>query len=121
MSAEEFLERTEDSEIRILSSLVFSRAGRSPESVRKAESLADLKRMMASEIVHFTYVKNDGTLRRAYGTRDPAVIRPHCGEPARRGEADRPLRTFAYFDMVRDDWRAFRPESIVEIDSNYQI
>ena len=32
----------------------------------------------------------------------------------RKGEADRPLRTFAYFDMVRDDWRAFRPESIVE-------
>lgn len=120
MNADEFLERTTDPEVRILSSLIFSRSGRGGESVKKAEMLIRLKGLMAADIVHFVYLKSDGTLRSAYGTRDPALIRERAGESGREGK-DRPLRTFTYYDIVRDGWRAFRPESIVRIDDGYTL
>ena len=48
------------------------------------------------------------------------IIRQHVGEG--KGEAaDRPLRTFTYFDIVRGDWRSFRPELIERIDPGYAI
>ena len=120
MTAEEFLEATADQEVRILASLVFSRTGRGAAAVRKAELLLELKKAMRGDVVHFRYVKADGSMRSAYGTRDADLIRAHCGDPSGRG-GDRPLRTFVYFDLVRDDWRAFRPESIVAIDGGYTI
>lgn len=120
MSAEEFMERTSDAEVRILASLVFSRDGKGDPSVRKAEMIRDLKALMGTEIVHFFYWKSDGTLRGAYGTRDPDLIREKEAEGS-GSRHDRPLKTFAYYDIGRSDWRAFRPESIVGIDRKYTI
>jgi hypothetical protein len=120
MTADEFLERTADQEVRTLASLVFSRTGRGDGAVRKAGLLLDLKKAMQADVVHFRYVKADGSMRSAYGTRDADLIREHRGDPSGKG-GDRPLMTFVYFDLVRDDWRAFRPESIVGIDGGYTI
>ena len=120
MTADEFLERTADQEVRTLASLVFSRTGMGDGAVRKAGLLLDLKKAMQADVVHFRYVKADGAMRSAYGTRDADLIREHRGDPSGKG-GDRPLRTFVYFDLVRDDWRAFRPESIVAIDGGYTI
>ena len=49
MSAEEFMERTSDAEVRILASLVFSRDGKGDPSVRRAEMIRDLKALMGTE------------------------------------------------------------------------
>lgn len=120
MRPEEFLEKTPDAEIRTLASLVFSREGMNDDALRRALMLSDLKAKMQDEIVHFYFWKGDGSLRSAYGTRDADLIRQHVGEG--KGEAaDRPLRTFTYFDIVRGDWRSFRPESIERIDPGYAI
>lgn len=120
MSAEDFIRMTADPEVLTLAGLVFSREGRGDGSVRKAEMIRDLKALMGGDVVHFFYRKNDGTERSAYGTRDPELIRRHCGEPSGKG-GDRPLVTFTYFDIGRDDWRSFRPESIIGIDVGYTI
>ena len=120
MSPAEFMEVTSDAEVRILASLVFSRDGKSDSAVRKAEMIRDLKALMGSDIVHFFYWKTDGTLRGAYGTRDPDLIRERMGDREDR-QRGRPLRTFAYYDIGRNDWRAFRPESIVGIDKKYTV
>ena len=120
MTAEEFLERTTDPEIRVLASMVFSREGMTDESIRRVTMLQDLKLRFEKEIVHFYYRKGDGSLRSAYGTRDSDLIRQHVGE-GKSETKGRQIRTFTYFDVGRGDWRSFRPETIDRIDQEYAI
>ena len=121
MNAEKFLERTTDPEIRILASLVFSREGDNDIALKRAQMLQDLKKRMETEIVHFFYRKGDGSLRSAYGTRDHAFIKEHLGDPQKASETAKPIRTFTYFDIGREGWRSFRPESIDRLDLEYAL
>ena len=121
MNAEKFLERTTDPEIRILASLVFSREGDNGIALKRAQMLQDLKKRMETEIVHFFYRKGDGSLRSAYGTRDHAFIKEHLGDPQKDSEKAKPIRTFTYFDIGREGWRSFRPESIDRLDLEYAL
>ena len=119
MNAEKFLERTTDPEIRILASLVFSREG--DDKIFDRIEDVDLKKKMETEIVHFFYRKGDGSLRSAYGTRDHAFIKEHLGDPQKDSEKAKPIRTFTYFDIGREGWRSFRPESIDRLDLEYAL
>ena len=83
--------------------------------------LAELKKMLTEEVVHFIFEKTDGTTRDAYGTRAVDVIRRYdTGSTSQR-----PQRafngTFPYFDIEKGEWRCFRVDRFVRIDKDYTL
>ena len=83
--------------------------------------LAELKKMLTDEIVHFVFEKTDGTRRDAYGTRAVDVIRRYDTATANQ----RPQRafngTFPYFDIEKQEWRCFKVDKFVMIDKDYTL
>ena len=83
--------------------------------------LAELKKMLTDEIVHFVFEKTDGTRRDAYGTRAVDVIRRYDTVTANQ----RPQRafsgTFPYFDIEKQEWRCFKVDRFVMIDKDYTL
>lgn len=73
--------------------------------------LQELRQRMASEIVHFRYMKAQGELRDAWGTTCPDFY-----DYTFRGTApaDRPGLT-TYWDFRRKMWRCFRNERLAEV------
>lgn len=116
----EFYKKVTDPELKILSKLLCERLFSAREAKDKASMLQVLKDLMQDEVVHFHYEKVSGEMRTAFGTRLPEIISRHGGDPNGEGR-EGPLKTFAYFDIVRRAWRSFRPESIVDIDQDYVI
>ena len=83
--------------------------------------IAELKKMLTEEIVHFVFEKTDGTRRDAYGTRAIDVIRKYdTGSTSQK-----PQRafngTFPYFDIEKGEWRCFKVDRFVMIDKDYTI
>ena len=91
------------------------------QAITIMHDLAELKRMLTDEVVHFVFEKTDGTRRDAYGTRAVDVIRKYENVAA----AQRPQRafngTFPYFDIEKGEWRCFRVDRFVMIDRDYTI
>ena len=83
--------------------------------------LAELKKMLTEEVVHFIFEKTDGTTRNAYGTRAVDVIRRYDTGSTNQ----RPQRafngTFPYFDIEKGEWRCFRVDRFVRIDKDYTL
>lgn len=83
--------------------------------------IAELKKMLAEEVVHFIFEKTDGTTRDAYGTRAVDVIRRYDAGSTNQ----RPQRafngTFPYFDIEKGEWRCFRVDRFVRIDKDYTL
>lgn len=73
-------------------------------------------------IVHFWFLKNDGTLRSAYGTLVMDIIAKHGGIPESDERARRSPRdtgVVSYYDLEKDAWRCFKADSIQEVDLEY--
>lgn len=116
----EYYKRIDDVEVKLLSALVTSRVRYVGDAKRISSMMLELKQRMKSEIVHFVYDKKEGEERPAFGTRCSEIICRYDGDPKGR-QQEGPLKTFKYFDLVRKEWRAFRPENLVSIDMNYSI
>lgn len=68
-----------------------------------------LKNQMAKGIVKFQFIKADGTLRTAYGTRNPRLIETLCpNNDERETSRTQNPNVMAYFDLVKNAWRSFR-------------
>ena len=83
--------------------------------------IAELKKMLTEEVVHFVFEKTDGTTRDAYGTRAIDVIRKYdTGSTSQK-----PQRafngTFPYFDIEKGEWRCFKVDRFVMIDKDYAL
>ena len=83
--------------------------------------IAELKKMLTEEVVHFVFEKTDGTTRDAYGTRAIDVIRKYdtgsmTQKPQRAFNC-----TFPYFDIEKGEWRCFRVDKFVKIDKDYVL
>lgn len=92
----------------------------SGDAAGKAETIRKLAEMLSSDIVRFRYRKLDGSVRDAYGTRDPELIAVNSEMPSGGGGSSR-AGTFAYFDMEKHGWRCFRYENIMGIDEDYAL
>lgn len=82
--------------------------------------MTDIVELLREKVVKFSYYKNDGTLRIAYGTLNSDVIDVYA--PAfsgKRRDSDRQTQTVPYFDIVANAWRSFRPDRLVDIDEDY--
>ena len=77
----------------------------------KAVELATLKaRMMRGECVRFAYMKLDGSVRVAVGTLQPQAVEANV---VGYGIPKRFYGMFAYLDLEKMAWRAFREERFV--------
>ena len=83
--------------------------------------IAELKKMLTEEIVHFVFEKTDGTRRDAYGTRAIDVIRKYdTGSTSQKPQ--RAFKgTFPYFDIEKGEWRCFKVDRFVMIDKDYTL
>lgn len=82
----------------------------------------ELKKRMGEEVTHFSFVKKDGSLRQAYGTRLSEVIVRHEGAALPPdGQRHKSGSTFSYFDIERQAWRCFKVESLIDIERGYSL
>ena len=83
--------------------------------------LAELKKMLVEEVVHFVFEKTDGTTRDAYGTRAVDVIRRYDTGSGGRKPQRAFNGTFPYFDIEKGEWRCFRVDRFLSIDRDYGL
>ena len=83
--------------------------------------IAELKKMLTEEIVHFVFEKTDGTRRDAYGTRDIDVIRKYDSGSTNQKPQRAFNGTFPYFDIEKGEWRCFKVDKFVMIDEDYTL
>ena len=83
--------------------------------------LAELKKMLTEEVVHFVFEKTDGTRRDAYGTRAIDVIRRYDTGTTTKKPQRAFNGTFPYFDIEKGEWRGFKVDRFVMIDKDYTL
>ena len=73
-----------------------------------------LRRLLATNIVCFTYKKVNGEIRHAKGTRNLTLARGYTGEsiPTPTGYE----QPNSYYDVESLGWRSYRPENLISID-----
>ena len=86
--------------------------------------ISRLRDRMRAGVVAFSYMKQNGSLRKAYGTRNPDVIRLCHGNAdlsARRPDASNDGAHFHYFDIQQGDWRCFCTEDFRDITDENEV
>lgn len=78
----------------------------------KSVMIEILKRQMVGGMAHFAYLKKDGSIREAWGTINPSLVRKYVNG---NGICRENYGTTAYFDIEQCGWRSFRWENIVEV------
>ena len=79
------------------------------DALRLAWYFVRFKQRLKEGICTFTFVKQDGSVRGAKGTLHPLLI-PDDKKPKRdmsNGAALPNFKSIAYFDLDKQDWRAF--------------
>lgn len=82
------------------------------ETMTFAETLRGL---LTTNIVCFTYLKTNGEIRQAKGTRNLALAEKCLGESIAKPKTDR-VNENAYFDIEKGAWRSYVPEKLISID-----
>ena len=75
------------------------------------ETLAELKKKLHEGVVEFTYIKKDGSERKAKGTLNLEIIE-NLGGPIPTGQITPPAYTTRYFDIEKEEWRSFLNDSL---------
>lgn len=75
------------------------------------ENLAELKKKLHEGVVEFTYIKKDGSERKAKGTLNFEIIE-ELGGPIPTGQITHPTYTTRYFDIDKEEWRSFLNDSL---------
>ena len=83
--------------------------------------IAELKKMLTEEVVHFVFEKTDGTTRDAYGTRAIDVISKYDTGTMTQKPQRAFNGTFPYFDIEKAEWRCFEVDRFVMIDKEYTL
>ena len=92
----------------------------SGDAAGKAETIRKLAEMLSSDIVRFRYRKLDGSVRDAYGTRDPELIAVNSEMPSGGGGSS-PSGPFASFDRDKHGWRCVISATRIGIEEDKAI
>lgn len=76
--------------------------------------LEDLKKLMQSQVVEFSYIKKDGTTRTAHGTTNLDLVEEFGQDKLPKGTGTEPNGVTRYFDVDKEAWRSFQNESYIE-------
>lgn len=74
-------------------------------------NVEELKKLMKTNKISFTYKKINGEVRQALGTLDLEYIRSKGGEP-KGSLSNMPDDVLRYWDVNSDGWRSCRHENI---------
>lgn len=109
----------------LISGWIVSRLGTDAHAEGALRRFSDVYDQLHEGIVHFWFVKTDGTLRSAYGTLVMEIVKRHGGIPddESKESSKRPELSglVTYFDLEKDAWRCFKADSIQEIDLDYGV
>ena len=70
-----------------------------------------IKERLASGDVYFSYLKKDGTVREAYGTRDTNIINEYNAAP--KGNSSEKDGVITYYDIEFEGWRSFKIDNFI--------
>ena len=93
------------------------------DALRLAWYFVRFKKRLKQGICTFTFVKHDGSVRKAKGTLHPLLI-PDDKKPKgdmSDGAALPNFKSIAYFDLDKQDWRAFSLENFVGFVTYYEL
>lgn len=90
---------------------------------KRFETVCLIDECMRRDICHFTYRKNNGEIRDAYGTRLKEIIERYLEEKDRdKGKPERSTgSSYTYFDLERLEWRSFNVTRVLSMDENYTL
>lgn len=74
--------------------------------------LNELKSRMRCEVVKFSYLKKDKSVRIAYGTMMPALVNDHINGRGLDGDS---RKVCTYFDVECGQFRCFQIHSLIKI------
>lgn len=82
---------------------------------KKSADISKLKRLMKKGVVEFSYhkISAGGKVRKAKGTLNPKLIPDELKSDERIKSPSNDVVT--YYDLKREDFRAFRKEEFIEI------
>ena len=93
---------------------------RSPLPDHEAKLIRELLETMDHGVAHFSFSKNDGSIRHAYGTRLPSILEKYV--KGKKEENNRPAQgTVPFFDIEKEEWRCFRAGSLKKIYDDYTL
>lgn len=87
------------------------------ESIRMVD-ISTLVSMLRADIVEFQFEKKDGTIRTAYGTRNPKIIADKIGASTSstiKGKSSERPGFITYFDMEKVQFRCFAEERFLGV------
>ena len=84
------------------------------QAITLMADIAELKKMLAEEVVHFVFEKTDGT-------RAIDVIRKYDTGSTTQKPQRAFNGTFPYFDIEKGEWRCFKVDRFVMIDKDYTL
>lgn len=89
--------------------------------VKKAWLLKRFKEALCDGMVEFTYVKKDGSIRRARGTLNGGLI-PYEDAPKDMLQGRGPgWSVISYYDIDKKAWRAFCISGFIEVHNAYKL
>ena len=97
--------------------------GNEREALGKTLIVSQIRDRMRKGVAKFSYEKQNGDIRVAYGTRNREVIRLlGGGEEQRSGSTTEPDgRHFNYFDIQRHEWRQFCTPDVKSVQTDILI
>ena len=100
---------------------LFARQGTSKShALARGWRMVSLRTALARGIIRFRFVKTNGDVREAKGTLHPLLI-PADKAPKGTGSAKPNFSTIPFFDLDKQDWRAFRITDFETVLEAYQI
>ena len=83
------------------------------EALKETDELDYLMIQLRNRAVRFSYRKQDGTLREAFGTLKPCLLEEYQAERKSRSRSTNDC--VYYFDLERNAWRCFCPENFITV------
>lgn len=80
-----------------------------------------LRELMGEEVILFRFIKNDGTVRDAYGTLSAKVIEDYSpSAPSEKKKTHGP-GVIPFFDIEKLAWRCFRRDALLGYCPDYVL
>ncbi len=113
--------RQNDEELRRLAQWIDRESASKNAANEFTGMLERIKNEMLEGVCHFTFTKVGGERREAYGTRLSNIIAKYSTPRTQKKPKNEQVYagTFPYFDLVRRDWRCFRVDRLVDVDTDY--
>ena len=113
--------RINQTELQSIEDHIFSETGHQRETLGKLLIISQIRDRARIGVVKFSYEKQDGEIRVAYGTRNSSIISALAGDALDSGRNSNGPdgEHFSYFDVQRRAWRCFCTENVQSVSRDF--